>query len=52
MVSVQAPTSNELGAFLDQRQSSWMAEALQSFDTIRTPIEDFVMQCTTLTVNS
>ena len=52
MVSVQAPTSNELGAFLDQRQSSWMAAALQSFDTIRTPIEDFVMQCTTLTVNS
>ena len=31
MVSVQAPTSNELGAFLNQEQSSWMAAAASKF---------------------
>ena len=52
MVSVQAETADELGRFLDQRQSSWMSEALSEFDVVRNPMEDFVMQCTTLSVNN
>ena len=52
MVSVQAETANELGRFLDQRQSSWMAEALSGFDVVRNPVEDFLMNCSTITVNN
>ena len=52
MASVQAPTSERLGAFFDQRNSSWMIEAMSSFDSIRTPVVDFMMQCTTLSVNN
>ena len=52
MVSVQAETANELGRFLDQRQSSWMAEALSDFDVVRNPVEDFLMNCSTITVNN
>ena len=52
MASVQAPTSERLGAFFDQRNSSWMTEAMSTFDSIRTPVVDFMMQCTTLSVNN
>ena len=52
MVSVQAETSDELGRFLDQRQSGWMADALSGFDVVRNPVEDFVMNCTTIAVNN
>ena len=52
MVSVQAETANELGRFLDQRQSSWMAEALSDFDVVRNPVEDFLMNCSTISVNN
>jgi hypothetical protein len=52
MVSVQAETANELGRFLDQRQSSWMTEALSDFDVVRNPVEDFLMNCSTITVNN
>ena len=52
MVSVQAETADELGRFLDQRQSDWMSEALSDFDVVRNPIEDFIMNCSTLAVNN
>ena len=52
MASVQAPTPERLGAFFDQRNSSWMIEAMSAFDSIRTPVVDFMMQCTTLSVNN
>jgi hypothetical protein len=52
MVSVQAETADELGRFLDQRQSGWMADALSGFDIVRNPVEDFVMNCTTIAVNN
>jgi hypothetical protein len=52
MASVQAPTSERLGAFFDQRNSLWMIEAMSAFDSIRTPVVDFMMQCTTLSVNN
>ena len=51
MASVQAPTSERLGEFFDQRQSAWMQESLSEFSGIRTPVIDFMMQCTTLSVN-
>ena len=52
MASVQAPTSERLGEFFDQRDSSWMTEAMSTFDSIRTPVVDFMMLCTTLSVNN
>lgn len=52
MASIQAPTSERLGEFFDQRQSSWMTEAVSNFDQLRTPVIDFMMQCTTLSVNN
>ena len=52
MVSVQAETTDELGRFLDQRQSDWMSEALSDFDVVRNPLEDFIMTCSTLAVNN
>tara|TARA_Y100001970_G_C14230385_1_gene858251 strand:+ start:839 stop:1552 length:714 start_codon:yes stop_codon:yes gene_type:complete len=52
MASVQAPTSERLGAFFDERQSSWMTDAMSQFNAIRTPVIDFMMQCTTLSVNN
>jgi hypothetical protein len=52
MASVQAPTPERLGAFFDQRNSSWMIEAMSAFDSVRTPVIDFMMQCTTLSVNN
>jgi len=52
MASIQAPTSERLGEFFDQRLSSWMAGAVSNFDELRTPVIDFMMQCTTLSVNN
>ncbi len=52
MASVQAPTSERLGAFFDERQSAWMNEVLSEFNSIRTPVMDFMMQCTTLSINN
>ena len=52
MVSVQAETANELGRFLDQRQSAWMSEALSEFDGVRNPVEDFLMNCSTISTNN
>ena len=52
MVSVQAETANELGRFLDQRQSAWMSEALSEFDVVRNPVEDFLMNCSTISTNN
>tara|TARA_X000001036_G_scaffold352834_1_gene334079 strand:- start:370 stop:1095 length:726 start_codon:yes stop_codon:yes gene_type:complete len=52
MASVSAPTSERLGAFFDERQSSWMTDAMSKFNSIRTPVVDFMMQCTTLSVNN
>ena len=52
MASVQAPTSARLGAFFDQRDSDWMTEAMATFNSIRTPVIDFMMTCTTLSVNN
>jgi hypothetical protein len=52
MASIQAPSSERLGAFFDQRQSSWMTDAVSEFNVIRTPILDFMMECTTLSVNN
>ncbi|MDC0545606.1 hypothetical protein OAO62_02075 [Gammaproteobacteria bacterium] len=52
MASVQAPNGDRLGAFFDQRESSWMTESMSTFDGIRQPVIDFMMQCTTLSVNN
>ena len=52
MASIQAPTPERLGAFFDERQSGWMAEAVADFNALRTPVIDFMMQCTTLSVNN
>ena len=52
MASIQAPTPERLGAFFDERQSGWMTEAVADFNALRTPVIDFMMQCTTLSVNS
>ena len=52
MASIQAPTSERLGEFFDQRMSSWMTEAVSNFDELRTPVLDFMMECTTLSVNN
>ena len=51
MASIQAPSSERLGAFFDQRLSPWMSKALSEFNVIRTPVMDFMMECTTLSVN-
>ena len=52
MASIQAPSSERLGEFFDQRLSSWMSGAVSNFDELRTPVIDFMMQCTTLSVNN
>lgn len=52
MASIQAPTPERLGAFFDERQSGWMTEAVADFNALRTPVIDFIMQCTTLSVNN
>ena len=52
MASVQAPNGDRLGAFFDQRESSWMTKSMATFDGIRQPVIDFMMQCTTLSVNN
>ena len=52
MASIQAPTPERLGAFFDERQSSWMTEAVADFNALRTPVLDFMMLCTTLSVNN
>jgi hypothetical protein len=52
MASIQAPSSERLGEFFDQRMSSWMSGAVSNFDELRTPVIDFMMQCTTLSVNN
>ena len=52
MASVQAPTPARLGAFFDQRDSAWMSEAMSEFNSIRTPVIDFMMTCTVLSVNN
>ena len=52
MASIQAPTPERLGAFFDERQSGWMTEAVADFNALRTPVIDFMMQCTTLSVNN
>ena len=52
MASVQAPTPARLGAFFDQRDSAWMNEAMSEFNSIRTPVIDFMMTCTVLSVNN
>ena len=52
MASIQAPTPERLGAFFDERQSGWMTEAVADFNSLRTPVIDFMMQCTTLSVNN
>ena len=52
MASVQAPTPERLGAFFDQRDSDWMSKSMSTFDGIRTPVIDFNMLCTTLSVNN
>jgi hypothetical protein len=52
MASVQAPNGNRLGAFFDQRESSWMTKSMATFDGIRQPVLDFMMKCTTLSVNN
>ena len=48
IASVQAPNLSRLGAFMDQRWSSWMSEASQEFPTLRTPEHEWVQTCTTL----
>ena len=48
MVSIQAPSVERLGAFLDSRQSEWMAESIAAFPSMRTPIHDWMLLCTTL----
>ena len=52
MASVQAPPPARLGAFFDQRDSAWMSEAMSEFNSIRTPVIDFMMTCTVLSVNN
>ena len=52
MASIQAPTPERLGAFFDERQSGWMTKAVADFNALRTPVIDFMMQCTTLSVNN
>ena len=52
MASVQAPTPARLGAFFDERQSTWMSEVMSEFGGLRTPEIDFMMMCTTLSVNN
>ena len=52
MASVQAPNPERLGAFFDERQSGWMSEAMSEFPGLRTPEIDFMMMCTTLSVNN
>ena len=52
IASVQAPNLQRLGAFLDERWSSWMAESMSTFPTLRTPEHEWVNVCTTLYSNS
>lgn len=51
IASVQAPNLARLGAFMDARWSSWMAESMKSFPTLRTPEHEWVQTCTTLYSN-
>ena len=36
MASIQAPSIERLGAFMDARQSDWMAESMSAFPSMRT----------------
>ena len=48
IASVQAPNLSRLGAFMDQRWSSWMADASQEFPTLRVAEHEWIQTCTTL----
>ena len=48
MASIQAPSIERLGAFMDARQSDWMAESMSAFPSMRTPVRDWFLLCTTL----
>ena len=48
MASVQAPNVERLGAFFDQNRSDWMAESMNAFPSMRTPVRDWYLLCTTL----
>ena len=48
IASVQAPNLARLGAFMDERWSSWMADSMKSFPTLRTAEHEWVQTCTTL----
>ena len=48
MASIQAPNVERLGAFFDQNRSDWMAESMNAFPSMRTPVRDWYLLCTTL----
>ena len=48
MASIQAPNVERLGAFFDQNRSNWMAESMNAFPSMRTPVRDWYLLCTTL----
>ncbi len=51
MASIQAPSVERLGAFFDQNRSDWMAESMNAFPSMRTPVRDWYLLCTTLSVS-
>ena len=51
MASIQAPNVERLGAFFDQNRSDWMAESMNAFPSMRTPVRDWYLLCTTLSVS-
>ncbi len=51
MASVQAPSVERLGAFLDEMRSPWMAESMSAFPSLRTPVHDWQLQCRTISAS-
>lgn len=45
MASVQAPSMDRLGLFLEARDSSWMSEAMSDFPSLRTPEHEWLLNC-------
>ena len=52
MASVQAPSVERLGAFLDEMRSPWMAESMSAFPSLRTPVHDWQLLCRTISASN
>ena len=45
MASVQAPSTQRLGEFLNHRNAGWMAEAMKDFPSLRKSEHDWLLTC-------